>query len=84
MEYKGHKFHDFTVGMRSSDREIASYNFKKAPMQRLEPPAPGNMPGTTIPLALANRAADSRNNFISPNPPDIMRITKGVKIVGVA
>lgn len=84
MEYKGHKFHDFTVGMRSNEKEIHSYNFKKAPMKRLECIHAGNMPGTTIPLAMANRATDSRNNFISPNSPDVMRMTKGVKIVGVA
>jgi len=84
MEYKGHRFHPFPTGMRSNEYEIHSYNFKKAPKPRLEPPHPGNMPGTTIPLTTANRACDSRNNFISPNSPDVMRLTKGVKIVGVA
>jgi len=53
-------------------------------MKRLECIHAGNMPGTTIPLGTANRATDSRNNFISPNSPDVMRMTKGVKIVGVA
>ena len=84
MYLTGHRFHPFATGMRGTEREVHSYNFKKAPMPRLQPPHPGNMPGTTIPLSVANRACDPGNNFISPNPPDIMRLTKGVKIVGVA
>lgn len=84
MYLTGHRFHPFATAMRSNEEEIHSFNYKKTPMKRLEAPHPGNMPGTTIPLALANRATDSRNNFVSPNSPDVMRMTKGVKIVGLA
>jgi hypothetical protein len=80
----GHKFYKFEGMTRATEKEIHSYNFKKAPMKRLECTPAGNMPGTTIPLATANRATDSRNNFLSPNPPDVIRMTKGLKIVGVA
>jgi len=81
MHLTGHKFHEFA---KSTEYEIHSYNFKKTPMPRLVAPHPGNMPGTTIPLAIANRACDSRNNFVSPNSPDVIRMSRGLKIVGVA
>ena len=83
MHLTGHKFHPFAAGMTSTEREAHSYNLKKAPMPRLQAPHPGNMPGTTIPVAIANRASDSRNNFVSPNPPDVIRMSKGLKIVGL-
>jgi hypothetical protein len=80
----GHKFYKFDGMSRSNEKEIHSRNFKKAPMKRLERTDVGNMPGTTIPLATANRATDSRNNYLSANPPDVIRMTKGLKIIGVA
>jgi hypothetical protein len=86
MAYSGHKYHQFDTTSqmaRSNVEEIHSFNFKKAPKERLVPVHPGNMPGTTISVSVANRATNSRNNYICPNPPDIMRMTKGCKIVGI-
>ena len=80
----GHKFYKFEGMTRSNEKEIHSRNFKKAAPKRLECIRAGNMPGTTIPLDIANRATDSRNNFLSANPPDVIRMTKGLKIIGVA
>lgn len=84
MEYSGHKFHTFDGMARSNEKEIHSQNLKKTAPKRLECVHVGNMAGTTIPLATANRATDSRNNFISPNSPDVIRMSRGVKIIGVA
>jgi hypothetical protein len=88
MSYTGHKFYQFetTSGMeRSSEKEIHSFDHRKAKAKRLTCIHPGNMPGTTIPVSVAAVAAatEPRNNFISPNPPDVMRMTKGCKIVGI-
>ena len=85
--YSGHKFYQFqkeSPGGRSTQEAIHSQNYKKSPMQKLECVKAGNMPGTTIPVAMAARATNPGNNFISPNSPDVMRMTKGCKIIGIA
>jgi hypothetical protein len=84
--YSGHKFYQFetTSGMsRGTDTDVHSYNYKKAMKERLVHKKPETMPGTTIPVAIANRATSSGNNFMSANSPDVMRMTKGCRIVGI-
>jgi hypothetical protein len=81
-----HHYHQFetTSDMeRSNAREVHSYNSNKAPKEKLMHQKPLKMPGTTIPLSIAHRASDAGNNFISPNPPDVRRLCKGCKIVGI-
>ena len=38
---------------------------------------------STIPLASANLTVTSGNRFLSPNPPDIVKLARGKPIVGL-
>lgn len=85
--YSGHKFYQFetTSSMgRGTETEVHSYNYKKAAKERLVHKKPENMPGTTIPVSVAARATNPGNNYITANSPDVMRMTKGCRIIGIA
>ena len=78
-----HNYHQFETTSDMQRSNAVDCSSKKEPKQKLMHQKPLTMPGTTLPLSIAHRASDAGNNFISPNPPDIRRLCKGCKIVGI-